>query len=75
MSEAALRIGVIIGSTREGRFGPVVGRWFVMQATQRDDMTLDVIDLADIALPSVYPKRPTRAVQALVSRLDRPMRT
>ncbi|MGH3823980.1 MAG: NADPH-dependent FMN reductase [Pseudonocardiaceae bacterium] len=48
-----IALGVIVGSVREGRFGPVVADWFVGQAKQRDDVSVDVIDLADTAIPSV----------------------
>jgi NAD(P)H-dependent FMN reductase len=65
-----LRLEIIIGSTREGRFGHVVAAWFVTQARQRDDMAIDVIDLADVDLPSVYPRRPGPAVEELIERID-----
>lgn len=45
-------LAVIVGSVRKGRFGPVVADWFVGQAKQRDDLSVDVIDLADIPIPS-----------------------
>ncbi len=47
MSEDRFQLAVIVGSVREGRFGPVVADWFVGQAKQRTDVTVDVIDLAD----------------------------
>lgn len=47
-----IALGVIVGSVRDGRFGPVVADWFVGQAKQRDDMSVDVIDLADTPIPS-----------------------
>ncbi|MFB4317217.1 NADPH-dependent FMN reductase [Actinomadura sp. 21ATH] len=46
-----LHVAIIIGSTRAGRFGPVVANWFNGQAAQRADMTTDVIDLRDTRLP------------------------
>jgi NAD(P)H-dependent FMN reductase len=46
-----LRLAVIIGTTREGRFGPTVAEWFVEEARQRSDLAIDVLDLADTALP------------------------
>lgn len=52
MSADRLQLAVIVGSVREGRFGPVVADWFVGQAKQRDDVTIDVIDLADTPIPS-----------------------
>jgi NAD(P)H-dependent FMN reductase len=51
MDATPLRLVVIIGSTREGRFGPTVAGWFDEQARQRPDLDLDVLDLAQAALP------------------------
>jgi NAD(P)H-dependent FMN reductase len=50
MTDNALHLAIIIGSTRPGRFAPTVANWFVGQARQRDDLTLDVIDLAEPGL-------------------------
>ena len=69
--EAPLQLAVIVGSTREGRFGPVVARWFVNQAATRDDMELDVIDIADADLPAVFPSRRVPTVTAYADRIDR----
>ncbi|ONK12565.1 NAD(P)H-dependent oxidoreductase [Streptomyces sp. MP131-18] len=44
-----LRLAVIIGSVREGRFGPTVSRWFAERAAAREDMTVDLVDLAEPA--------------------------
>ncbi|MGB9279125.1 MAG: NAD(P)H-dependent oxidoreductase [Pseudonocardiaceae bacterium] len=52
MNSTMFSLAVIVGSVREGRFGPVVAGWFVGQAKQRDDLSVDVIDLADIPIPS-----------------------
>jgi NAD(P)H-dependent FMN reductase len=54
-----LRLAVIIGSTREGRMGDRVGRWFVEQAEQRGGITVAVLDLADYEFPASYPAEPT----------------
>lgn len=40
-----------MASARKGRSGDLVGRWFVEQATCRDDIVVDVIDVARFALP------------------------
>ncbi|GAB3839037.1 bifunctional NAD(P)H-dependent oxidoreductase/GNAT family N-acetyltransferase [Micromonospora andamanensis] len=53
-SPGGLRVLVIIASTRPGRLGPAIADWFVR--TVRSDVgsdatTVDVTDLADIALP------------------------
>jgi hypothetical protein len=37
---------------RQGRFGPVVADWFIGQVKQRDDVSVDVIDLVDTPIPS-----------------------
>jgi NAD(P)H-dependent FMN reductase len=46
-----LRVAVIIGSTRPGRLGPAVAAWFADQTALRDDLTIDLIDLADTKTP------------------------
>lgn len=71
MSEERFNIVVIVGSTREGRFAPTVADWFVTQASERADMAIDVIDLADVELPSVYPRHPSSAIAAYVANIGR----
>lgn len=47
-----LRVAVIIGSTRDGRFAPTVADWFATRAAEaRPDLAIDVIDLAEADLP------------------------
>ncbi|GGS67930.1 putative reductase [Planobispora rosea] len=46
-----LRLAVIIGSTRNGRFGPTVAGWFTARARRRGDLDVDLIDLAETGLP------------------------
>ncbi|MGW2224721.1 NADPH-dependent FMN reductase [Streptomyces formicae] len=52
---AALRVAVLVGSTREGRFAPVVTEWIKGHIDQRGDMSVDVVDLAETPLPTVLP--------------------
>lgn len=59
-------LAVIVGSVREGRFGPVVADWFVGQAKQRDDLNVDVIDLADTPIPSTNFRSRIDAADAFV---------
>ncbi|MBT2207142.1 MULTISPECIES: NADPH-dependent FMN reductase [Actinomadura] len=54
MTENPLRVAIIIASTREGRFAPTVGTWFAGVAAERDDMTLEVLDVADTPPPSAF---------------------
>ena len=69
MNDQPLHVAVIVGSTREGRFGDKVAGWFVGQAGQRADMALDVIDLAELDLPAVYPAEHTPEVADYVGRI------
>jgi NAD(P)H-dependent FMN reductase len=64
-----LLLAIIIGSTRQGRFAPTVANWFAGQAELRDDMTVDVIDLADARLPDVLADKPAPEVAAITPRL------
>lgn len=45
MSEHPYRLAVIIGSTREGRFAPVIANWFTRQTERHPHTDVDVIDL------------------------------
>lgn len=64
-----LRLAVILGSNREGRFGPVVSRWFVGRAAERPDFTTEVVDLADTELPTALSSRPGPAVSAELAKV------
>lgn len=74
MPDERLRIAVIIGSTREGRFAPTVANWFTGEARKRSDLDVDLIDLADLPLPvglgSTPPPSAQRAAGELSERLD-----
>ncbi|GAB3970336.1 NAD(P)H-dependent oxidoreductase [Actinoallomurus acanthiterrae] len=67
MTDRPLRLAVIIGSIRDGRFGPTVATWFAGEAARRTDSEVDLIDLADVpigaAAPSVSP--PPQVLTAL----------
>ncbi|NMN95309.1 NADPH-dependent FMN reductase [Antrihabitans stalactiti] len=68
----SVRIAVIIGSTRHGRFGPTITQWFVGRAQRRRDLDIDVIDLATVALPDVLvddDEAQPESVQLLATRL------
>ncbi|SDM77424.1 NAD(P)H-dependent FMN reductase [Streptomyces sp. cf386] len=49
-SQSPLKIGVLIGSVRPGRFADKVSQWFVSEIGRRDDMETHVIDLSEPAL-------------------------
>ncbi len=44
-------VQVILGSTRQGRAGERVARWFLGQAGDRADLELELVDLRDWPLP------------------------
>ncbi|MFS0655097.1 NADPH-dependent FMN reductase [Bacillus sp. 179-C3.3 HS] len=46
-----LKIGIILGSTREGRVSPQVGAWVKELADKRGDAEYEIIDIADFKLP------------------------
>ncbi|MEV0699103.1 NAD(P)H-dependent oxidoreductase [Saccharopolyspora sp. NPDC050389] len=68
---SALSLAVIIGTNREGRFGPIVGDWFTEQAREFGGLDVDVIDLAEIDLPTVidFGVEPAPEVVELAGRL------
>lgn len=45
------RIGIIVGSTRQGRFGDRPANWILNIARQRTDLTVELVDLRDYPLP------------------------
>lgn len=45
------RIGILIGTTREGRFGDKPAQWIHALAAQRTDMAFEIVDLRDYPLP------------------------
>jgi NAD(P)H-dependent FMN reductase len=48
---ANLNIGIILGSTREGRLSPQVGEWVKSLGDKRGDANYEIVDIADFNLP------------------------
>ncbi|TMV89709.1 NAD(P)H-dependent oxidoreductase [Thioclava sp. BHET1] len=48
---AKLKIGVIVGTTRQGRFADKALEWFEPKIAARTDLDYEVLDLRDFALP------------------------
>ncbi|MDD4001075.1 MAG: NAD(P)H-dependent oxidoreductase [Bacilli bacterium] len=46
-----LYIGIILGSTREGRISPDVGNWVLKHAQERNDSEYEILDLRHFNLP------------------------
>ncbi len=51
MTDAKLNIGIILGSTRQGRLSPQVGEWVKGIADQRGNANYEIVDIADFELP------------------------
>ncbi|WBB68363.1 NAD(P)H-dependent oxidoreductase [Micromonospora sp. WMMD812] len=49
------KLVIIVGSVREGRFGPVVASWVAEQAREHGGFDIDVVDLADVEIPLSLP--------------------
>ncbi|MBF8188687.1 NAD(P)H-dependent oxidoreductase [Nonomuraea sp. K274] len=73
MVSDALRLAVIIGSTRVGRACDTVGGWLAELARLRDDLAVELLDLAGYTFPGCYPQEATPAMcrfAAAISRAD-----
>ncbi len=74
------RLLVVVGSTRPGRAGLAVGRWFRDVAEARGDFEVELADLAEVALPLLdearqaverrYAHEHTRRWSEVVARAD-----
>ncbi|MGW0248612.1 NADPH-dependent FMN reductase [Nocardia goodfellowii] len=71
---APLRVAVVVGSTREGRFGTTIADWFVGQLRRHDTLEVEVVDTLRVALPHAFgavTDHPSRAETAeKLSRAD-----
>ena len=71
MSAPHLQVAVIVGSTREGRWGDKVAAWFAGEARGRADLLVDLVDLAELDLPASLPMHHGREILAYAERIDR----
>ncbi|NKE07522.1 NADPH-dependent FMN reductase [Mesobacillus selenatarsenatis] len=51
MATEKLNIGIILGSTRQGRVSPQVGEWVKAIADKRGNVNYEIVDIADFELP------------------------
>jgi NAD(P)H-dependent FMN reductase len=69
-----VEIGIIVGSTREGRFGIQPATWLYEIARQRGDANVHLLDLRDYPLPHFGEPAPANARtdewRAVIDRLD-----
>lgn len=64
-----IRLGIIYGSTREGRLCEAVGGWVASEIGARGGFTTDVIDPLELKLPARHAREPGAEVRALRRRL------
>ncbi|MEU9998383.1 NADPH-dependent FMN reductase [Streptomyces sp. NPDC048370] len=65
-----LKLAVVVASNREGRFAPVIADWFRARLAERADFTVDVVDLADVDLPTALSYEPSAAVRAELAKVS-----
>jgi NAD(P)H-dependent FMN reductase len=75
-----LRLAMLIGSVREGRFGPTIASWMTEQTRRHGVFELDLIDLAEVDLPvrqqaqgvsrGIYPDPRVRSFAARIAAAD-----
>ncbi len=46
-----MNIKIILGSTREGRYSDVVGKWVLEQIQNQPDVSAEIVDLKDFDMP------------------------
>jgi NAD(P)H-dependent FMN reductase len=64
-----IKLALIYGSTREGRFCDVVARWAAAELGDRADFALRVVDPAALDLPPRHEREKTAALRALEAEL------
>ncbi len=65
-----LKLGIILGSTRQGRVSPQVGQWVERQAEGRERADYELIDIADYNLPLLGEGGDTSGVKRWNEKLD-----
>ncbi|MYS95425.1 MULTISPECIES: NADPH-dependent FMN reductase [Streptomyces] len=68
-----LRVTLVVGSNRHGRFGPVVAGWLLDHLQGRDDLVAEVVDVVDVDLPTSFEPTPeaTAALSGVTPKLAR----
>jgi NAD(P)H-dependent FMN reductase len=55
---STLKISIVVGRTRARCFGLTAARWIEVRARSRPELDVQIVDLADVGLPSTYPSDP-----------------
>ncbi|WP_189217097.1 MULTISPECIES: NADPH-dependent FMN reductase [Streptomyces] len=65
-TDTPVRVALVVGSNREGRFGSVVADWLLERLRARDGMEAEVVDVAEAPLPTTLSPSP-EAAEALAA--------
>lgn len=60
MDTDQIKLVIIVGSVREGRFGPTVASWVADRAREHGGFDITVVDLADADIPLSLPAAPPK---------------
>jgi NAD(P)H-dependent FMN reductase len=55
------KLVILVGSVRQGRFGPTVASWVADRARERGEFDVEVVDLAELDIPLVLPALSAKA--------------
>ncbi len=66
-SATPVRVTLVIGSNRTGRFGPVIADWLLDRVREHDGFEVDVVDVAEADLPTTF--APTAEVTARLAEI------
>ncbi|MPY46965.1 NAD(P)H-dependent oxidoreductase [Streptomyces phyllanthi] len=71
-TETPVRVALVIGSNREGRFGSVVADWLLDRIRTRGDFEAEVVDVAEVPLPTTLSRSPetTEALAGVTPKLS-----
>jgi NAD(P)H-dependent FMN reductase len=69
--DGKIKVALIYGSTREGRFCDTVAQWACAQIARQEEFSLDVIDPAELAFSARYERIENAGLAALKTRIGR----
>lgn len=69
MHTEPLHLAVVVGSTREGRFGPTVADWFLARAAGRPELAARLVDVGATEIPHAF-GAPAPALAPVTATLD-----
>ena len=55
------KLVILVGSVRQGRFGPTVASWVADRASEHGEFDVEVVDLAELDIPLVLPALSAKA--------------